>query len=307
MRRLFSMLCIGLCTVACNTATPPQNPSTPVNPEPIARSELVAAGVTIPTQKEAIEEETAVIGLTAVAFASEVTGTLTVTGTITQTTNSFNYAPTPADSLKVEFANGETMEYIFEILEGDLEAASAETFLQKPHRLQYRVVYSSGSDLSISSVMTSSQYQVTLSGSIVFEGIRFTVSFVTQGSTFFESSPGVQHKTSGQTRGSVNSENFSATIDESEDYSFIFVQNSVIQYERIINNSWTVGNEQYALTGGRIYRGFQNAKPSSTEAEGILTRNGVAIGGLAVEDSLAKVDIVLLADGEKTGLYSAIK
>ena len=75
----------------------------------------------------------------------------------------------------------------------------------------------------------------------------------------------------------------------------------------MINSSWTVGDEQYALTSGRIYRGFQNAKPSAAEAEGVLTQNGVVIGSLAVEDSFAQVDIVLLADGEKTVLYSELK
>lgn len=72
-------------------------------------------------------------------------------------------------------------------------------------------------------------------------------------------------------------------------------------------SSWTVGDEQYALVGGCIYRGFQNTRTSAVEAEGVLTRNGVAIGGLAVEDSFAQVDIVLIVEAEKTVPYSELK
>lgn len=267
---------------------------------------LVAAGVTVPTVKETLEEEAGEIALQGVLLATQATSssTLTTTGTLTQNGNGFSYAASPTDRLRIEFSNKTIMEYVFTSLSGDFNAESLKAFINSDHDIRFRLSISDGTDAEFASVKSGIDYGTSVKGVIVSEDMTYTVDLTTKGSSYTSTGSSVQSNANETTQGTVTAEGFSAIIDEGYSFKFIQVENSVIQHERTLNNSWTINGDQYALLGARIYRGLRNGKRTGTITEGVLKRNGVQIGYLDKEDNGVQIDVFLVADGEKTVIYS---
>lgn len=290
--------------------TPDPTPDPNPTPPPTSSKNLIAAGVSIPTKKEALEEESLEIGLTAILAATQATGgsTPTLTGTLTQTGNGFSYNPSLTDRLRIEFSNGNFLEYQFlAIPQGNFEASSFRQFLRDNHNVQYRLISSEGTDANFASITQNSDYGSSVKGTLLAEGISYTVDLTTQGTYTSSAGSAVDAKSNETTQGTITSANFSAAINESARFRYFQFENAIEIRERTLNNSWTVDGDQYVLTSGYIYREWFNAKRIDTKAEGILTRNGVRIGGIGAEATEFHIDIFLLADGEKTVIYSDLK
>jgi PKD repeat protein len=276
----------------------------------VSQSEFVAAGVSVPGQKEAVEQETATLGLDAVVAATQLSGgsALATTGTLTQAADgSFSYSASPADRLRIVFNTGATVEYIISALDGDFEAPSIEAFLRRPHVFVYRLLLQNGTDLNVSLQRNQSAFQNVLQGTLVSEGVAYSVNLVSEGT--FSSSVGsaAEYEAESVIQGSVSSDAFSATVNERTYFKYFQFENAIEINERSIANTWTVGSDQYALTDGFIKRNYFNGKPSEFDlwrAEGTLTRNGAVIGGIGAEFTEFTVDVFLLADGKKYVLYS---
>jgi PKD repeat protein len=276
----------------------------------VSQSEFVAAGVSVPGQKEAIEQESATLGLDAVVTATQLSGgsTLVTSGTLTQAADgSFSYSPSPADRLRIVFNNGATVEYVISALDGDFEAPSIEAFLRRPHVFVYRLILTNGTDLNVSLQRNQSAFQNVLQGTLVSEGIAYNLELVSEGT--FRSSVGsaVEYEAESFIQGSISSDAFSATVNERTYFKYFQFENAIEVSERSIDNTWRVGSDQYALLGGFIKRNYFNGRPSEFDlwrAEGTLTRNGAVIGGIGSEFTQFSIDIFLLADGEKHMLYS---
>ena len=276
----------------------------------VSQSEFVAAGVSVPGQKEAVEQETATLGLDAVVAATQLSGgsALATTGTLTQAADgSFSYSASPADRLRIVFNTGATVEYIISALDGDFEAPSIEAFLRRPHVFVYRLLLQNGTDLTVSLQRNQSAFQNALQGTLISEGVAYSVNLVSEGT--FSSSVGsaAEYEAESVIQGSVSSDAFSATVNERTYFKYFQFENAIEINERSIANTWTVGSDQYALTDGFIKRNYFNGKPSEFDlwrAEGTLTRNGAVIGGIGAEFTEFTVDVFLLADGKKYVLYS---
>lgn len=264
---------------------------------------LVASGVTAGAGKEQLEEETATIGLEAVVLASDLaTGgaSLVTTGTLTQSAGgTWTYAATPADRLVVAFSSGTSMDFFITELNGDFTAPSTESFLRRDHIFRFRVVIAGQVDLSVDLATVSGNIQNTVAGSFTANGIVYTVDLATVGTYSFDVDS-VTHEYADQTTGTVTATGLSLSVNESITYKLV---GGAEQSSRSIENSWTVGADSYALTGGFIRRAFYETKPSELSywrAEGTLTKNGVAIGGIGSTVDAVEITIFLDAAGDRT-------
>ena len=231
-----------------------------------------------------------------------------MTGTLTQNGNSFSYSPGPSDRLRIEFANGNFVEYLFLATpQGNFNANSLGQFLRDNHNVQYRLITSDGADATFVSITQGSDYGSSVKGTLLAKGISYTVDLTTQGTYTSSADGAADARSSETTQGTITSANFSAMINETARFRYFQFENAIEIRERTLNNTWTVDGDQYALTNGYIYREWFNAKRIDTKAEGILTRNGVQIGGIGAENTEFHIDIFLLADGEKTVIYSDLK
>lgn len=303
-------------TVLGPDGSPPAGPpdAPPGSPPPQSPdASLVAAGVLISTERERLERESSELGLEAVVAATQASGggELTTTGTLTQDAGnpqSFNYSAEPGDRLRVVFADGSSLEYQFSALDGNFNAPTVDEFLRQPHGLAYRLLTSDGSDLAIALARDAGAYRNTMAGTLVSGGVAYSLDLEAVGSYFASAeSNASEYQTEDRVQGAVSADGFSATVDESSSFRLVVVENGVEVSKRTIDNVWTVGADQYALSGGFIKRNFINGKPAEFDlwaAEGTLSRNGVVIGGIGGEQTAFTVDIFLLADGERTVLYS---
>jgi PKD repeat protein len=295
----------------------PANPD-PENPDPEDRElALIAAGVSVPSEKAAIEQRTGSLALEAVVTATQATGgtELTLTGTLTQAEDgTVSYSAEPSDRLRVVLNNGATLEYFISNLNGDFDAPSVEEFLRRPHVLGYRVVTSNGTDITISLVRqgntSAGAYQNSMQGALVSNGITYTVELVTQGD--FTSSVGsaLDYRAESTVQGTITSPGFSATVNERTTFRYFQFENAVEINTRTIDNRWTVGSDSYVLADGFIRQDFFNGRPSEFNewrAQGTLTRNGVQVGGIGAEFGELSIDIFLQVDNQREILYRHLR
>jgi PKD repeat protein len=290
------------------------NPNPNPNPNPKPTTVPVSAGVVLPLRRAELERGLSELGVDAVYFASQQSGTnaLVTTGTATQASNgSFSYSPEPTDRLRVVFNDGLRLEYLITTLEGDFSEPNGREFLREDHSFVYRLISSEGTDANITLNQVNDVYSNTVKGQIVEAGITYSVDTTTQGQVITDvDPPGAEFESLERVAGTITTEGFSVTLDETFRYHVFIFENAIEDIQKDINNTWTIGSDQYALTNASIFRTFKNAFPDeldSWNATGQLTRNGQVIGGLSFEETIASVDTVLTADGEKTVLFSDSK
>ena len=288
----------------------PGDPDDPADPiDPPTDDAFKAAGVTVPTVQESTQQTATAVGLDAVVTATQLSGSvaLVTTGTLTQDAGgNFSYSSSPNDRLRIAFHNGSRVDYFIANLDGDFQASSVEEFLRRPHVFIFRVV-SEGIDLEVSLQRDESAYLNNVSGRLTADGVLFNLDIAKQGTYTASVGSALDYRTQDQVQGTITSTGFSAIIDESSTYRLFAFENFIEISTRTINNSWNVGADQYALVSGFIRRDFKNAKPSELDnwrAEGVLTRNGVQIGGIGAENTGFGIDIFVQANGDKTVLYS---
>lgn len=325
-----SILVIGLS--ACQLDTTPQNPNPdptpnpnspspnnpdPTTPNPTTPSDIPAsAGVVVPLRRAQIEQSFSSFGVDAVYAASQLQASTTpvLTGTLTQGSNSqFTYAASPSDRLRIVFSNGSILEYTFTALQGDFSQSNGTRFLRKDHLVVYQLITSgtapsAGTNLEVSLERTNGIYQNSVKGTLVDAGVSYQVDTQTQGQVLSDFGSGsVRFESEEQTTGSIISTGFSATIDETFTYKLVLVSRAAEDVRHTINNTWSIGNDSFALANATIFRTFSDGRPvefDSWRATGTLTQNGQAIGGLSQEQATGSVDTVLTVDGEKTILFS---
>lgn len=292
------------------TITVQNNGSTP-NPNPEPSAVPVSAGVVLPLRRAEIEQDFSNLGVDGVYFATTQSGNteLVVTGTITQNgSGQFSYAAEPTDRLRVVFSDGLTLEYTFTVLQGDFSQPDGERFLREDHRAEYRLTTSTGTDVQVILNSVNNQYVKSVAGQVVDEGITYTVNTTTQGQIISEFGGGsVRFESEEQTTGTIESDSFSVTLDESFRFVFVAVDDAIQQSRKTMNNVWTIGGDRFELADAVIFRVFRDRFPTALTdwvATGQLTRNGQVIGGLSQEQTATSIDTVLTADGEKTILFS---
>ncbi len=313
-----SFIVLGLS--ACQLDTTPQNPNPNPNPSPnnpnpnqtpIPSDVPASAGVVLPLRRAEIEQDFSNLGVDGVYFATRQSGSteLVVTGTITQNSSGqFSYTAEPSDFLRVVFNDGLTLEYTFTVLEGDFSQPDGERFLRKDHRVSYQLVSSNGTDVVVSLNRSSGDYQNTVNGVVVDDGVSYDMDTQTQGSVISDFGNGsVRFESEERTTGAITSAGFSATLDETFTYKLVLVTQGAEDIRHTFNNSWTIGADTFELADATVFRVFSNGRPiefDSWVADGVLVRNGQSIGGLSHEQNVASIDTVLTADGEKTVLFS---
>ena len=96
-------------------------------------------------------------------------------------------------------------------------------------------------------------------------------------------------------------------MDETFRYHVVVFENAIEDIEKTISNRWTIGEDQFELLDGRIFRTFKNgwaAELDSWSVSGGLIRNKQNVGGLSFEQTSSTVDTVLSVDGQKAILFS---
>jgi PKD repeat protein len=287
------------------TVTEPGNP----NPEPNAIP--VSAGVVLPLRRAEIEQDFSELGIDAVYFATQQTGNtaLKFAGTITQSANgNFSYSATPTDRLQILFNDGLRLEYFISNLQGDFSQPDGERFIRKAHTFSYRLVTSEGTDVTVSLNRANGIFSNTVTGQLVDADITYEVNTTTAGQVISDiNPPGVNFESSERVTGTISSQGFSVTLDETFRYHLVIFDDAIEDIEKTINNRWTIGSEQFALADARIFRTFKNGLPAELDSwnlAGQLTRNGQVIGGLEFKQTATSIDTVLNVEGESTVLFS---
>jgi hypothetical protein len=294
-----------------NPTTPNPNTPNPTTPVTVPTS----AGMVVPLRRSQIEQNFSSLGVDGAYFAAREigSGTLITTGTITQSSNQFSYAAQPSDRLRFVFSNGSVLEYTFTVLEGDLTQPDGTRFLRKDHHVVYKLITSgtapsAGTNLEVSLERSNGVYQNSLKGILVDAGVSYDVDTQTQGRVLSELGNGsVRFESEEQTTGTITSTGFSATIDETFSYTLVSVSRAAEDVRHTINNTWTLGDDNFALANATIFRVFSDGRPTEFDswvASGVVTRNGQNVGGLSQEQGAGSVDTVVTVDGQKTVLFS---
>lgn len=270
----------------------------------------ISAGVTVPLYRGELEYSLSTTLVDAVYFATMQTGneTLHTFGTITEVGDgTYTYTDDVTDVLRVIFANGVRLEFNIQNLNGDFSQPDGQRFLRKDHVVDYLLKSSTGIDATIALHRQGGAYTNTITGTLT-DGIVYSVGTKTEGEVTRDiDPPGVNYESRERNTGTITSDGFSVTLDESFRYHVVIFDNSIEDVERTIANSWSIGGNQFELLNGRVFRTFKNgfaAELDSWNASGRLMKSGEDIGGLEFQQTATTIDTVLTANGKKTVLYS---
>lgn len=229
-------------------------------------------------------------------------GRLVTSGTVREgPSGEASYSPQPTDRLRLEYRGAYAGDFSVLEMEGDF-SGDAAGFLNGDHLLKCRVA-DQASSLEVASRQLDGQTSATSSGSFEREGVRYGVEAIEQGSYAFEVGSGATYEVRRSSAGSITSDGFALTIDETYRYKSVKVDRLVENVRVVSNSHWTVGSDEYRLSAGEIAYAFANGTPvdvdSFWEAQGVLLRNGEPFGQLAMEPGGAGMELILATPDER--------
>jgi bacillolysin len=231
---------------------------------------------------------------------------MVTTGTLTQTSpgaETFTYAPEPPDRLRLVLAEGPTLDFFVERIDGD--PAGPRRFLERDHELRYRVMGPGGTDLRIISLQNNRNTQGSAVGMLFNNGTLLTLDLGSQGVVMFDPDA-PSYEVREQTGGTISGGGLELTVDESYRYISIAFDRFVENITRTMENTWSIGGDQFQLTGGLVKKAFCNFRPcdvdSFWQAEGTILRNGTAIGQLTGALDPGVIRIFIELPGERIEL-----
>jgi hypothetical protein len=151
-------------------------------------------------------------------------------------------------------------------------------------------------------------YANTVKGRLTDRGVTYLIDTNTNGEVTRDiDPPGLNYENRERVTGSISSDGFTVTVDEMFRYHVVVFDNAIEDVEKTISNRWTIGENQFELLDGQIFRTFKNgwaAELDSWSVSGGVTRNKQNVGSLSFEQTSRTVDTVLSVDGQKAILFS---
>lgn len=295
--------------------TEPGDPGTPT-------AQQIAAGVTASGEARTLQEGAAYTAVDAVVTATQLSGSaqLVTSGTLTidpAAPQGVRYDPEPNDLLRVVGRDGSEIAFAFTALSGDVGAPSIDAFLQRPHALAFQLTSSEGSDVEIVSQRSGSSgggsWAGRIRGLVVTDGTTYQIDLTGQGQFTASAGSASEYESAEVLQGSVTAPGLSVEVNERHDFRYFQFENAVEIRKRTIDNRWTVGGATYRLADGFIKRNFTCQGNGATcgpdeldlwAAQGTLTRDGTAIGGVGLIETQFSFDTVLQIGSDRVVIYS---
>ena len=228
--------------------------------------------------RETVDQSAALTELVtqAVYFASQERRALTLFGTIreVQPSRQFTYTPAPADLMKIEFLNGQMVQFTVTELNGQ-DFSGPTAFLRADHVLRFEIQWTGGDrplSLSIYSTQTNGQRQGYAQGQMTILSQTAQVQLNLAGTSSFESDlSGVEYSTQYTWRGTVETPEITVNVDENRDFELVVArglrnQRVSISRSRIeLNSDAIMGNDILAFNNARIQTVFRDGAPSDPD------------------------------------------
>lgn len=289
---LFSIIIASLTIVSCNSSDGPVDPGgnanntggPPVDPRAV-QTKIYEAYNAPQFIDESAKSGTSLCAQ-AVFVASIETGgrELVTTGTLTESapkSNVFTYTSSPADRLRLVYADGTIIEFVVSSFDGDF-SVDAERFLERNHQLAFTMKQAGVADIEITSQLSNRRTQRTLRGSFTYEKVLYNADVTINETSSFEIfGTDSERKSNSTIRGAISAPGLSITVDETNSYYSSFSGNRSEELTRTINTSWTAGSDRYAIVDGNLEQTLFNDVPSLIDASGTITLNGAAAGRLS--------------------------
>ena len=210
---------------------------------------------------------------------------LVTTGTLSQQGQTWSYSSSPADRLAVRFGSGTNADFYITRMEGNF-SSDAATFLQESHNFDFRVVAPGVADLTFNSGIPSGtcNFHATARGSLLWNGVNYTVDLALDGQYCFESGFGSYSLLNDYTTaGTVMAPGYSLSVDQRWRFELVADQKqSASSAEDWNNNTLTIGADTFKWVNAKKQKSFKNGKPSSIDsywqASGAVLKNGQSWG-----------------------------
>lgn len=221
------------------------------------------------------------------ASALSGTGRVVTTGTIERDGERFVYRPEPTDRLVVPSEDGGTRTFTFDRMEGDM--SSIDAFFRNDHDFSFSVRETDGTDLAVRTTKRGREHDVTVRGSVVYEGETFEADIRYHGNETHESdSTGATYTSTATYSGTVRGDGMELTVQETQRYQQVHavrtagVGGSATSQTREIDNTLRVGEDTYRWNGVRTHAtfrdGYANNRNREWAASGQLFRNDELLG-----------------------------
>ncbi len=267
----------------------------------------VKMGILAPSTARSTGIELVQLGVSAVFEASiQANGgtQLVATGTLTQSGQSFTYSATPADRLRIVWAEGPPTDLYVENLQGDF-SGDANLLISRDHLVTVRAVREGFVDLEVESRQQGGQLVRTAAGSLTSEGVTYTVDLSESGTFSSEVEITYSNYDSDTSfSGTISGDNgFSQQVQE----RFVYKQvNDVTNDDRAIESTWSVGGDDYSLTDARIRFEQRSGRIHLSDywiIQGTVLRNGAPIGQINYELTDVYLSIFVEVGSERIELY----
>jgi len=200
-------------------------------------------------------------------------------GTLTwSSAGTVSYLPTPTNRLRVNYANGRTIDFEITTLQGYFNEGPDE-FLKNNYQLSCRGIEKDQTDLTMNVTRTNRTTASTATGTIVYAGSTYQVNVQEESNTFFDSdSGGAEYRTNTIQQGTVIGSDFELTINENLSFQLMSYQGESASHSyRSTNNQWRVAGQRYAFENGVFARSYTNGRPAHLDTEwqatGVIRRN----------------------------------
>jgi hypothetical protein len=210
----------------------------------------------------------------------------TLTGTLTwSSAGAVTYRPMPRDRLRVNYANGRTVDFVISEIQGYPNEGPDE-LLNRDYRISCRAFEKGMADLTMHATRTGRVTGVATIGSVVFAGISYGVNAQIKRDTYFESSSGgAEYRNETVLQGSITGSSFDLTLDDKFLFQLVsFEGRSASGSRRITNSQWRLATQRYAFEKGIFARSDTNGRPAHVNTEwgvaGGIQRNNQRWGAL---------------------------
>lgn len=318
--------CVALATGAHARQEPPAGapPAPEAAPAALTLEQQVAFVYGAPAALVGLATTWTQYAAEAVFLASRLTGgqRLVTTGTLTQTTPGqldFRYTAKPTDRLEVVMQDGTRVAYHVTKFEGNL-TVDATTYLAGGHTFAARVVVAGQCDLELTSTRVpggplrfdGAQHSAA-KGTMVFDGRDVRVDAHAAGTYSFESGfEGVDSQSDLRTEGTLETAGARVALAERWQTHLISgrrkkrsgigtVQETVSDYVRSVESTWTAGATRAAIRSGVVRTAFLDGVPATTDArywkaEGALVVDEAPRGALAIIAAVNQLQLVVATE-----------
>lgn len=210
----------------------------------------------------------------AIQGASQLAGTggMVTTGTIERVGDRFVYRAEPTDRLVVPSEDGGTRTFTFDEIEGD--TSSIDAFFRGDHDFSFTVREGDGTNLAVTSTKDGREHDVTVRGTVVYEGEQFEADIRYHGNEVHESdSTGSTYTSTATYSGTVEGDGMELTVNETQRYQQVYavrtegLGGSAVAQTREIDNTLRVGEDTYRWNGVRTHATFRNGVANNANRE----------------------------------------